>query len=78
MSAFSEMEAEIIRERVLSGLSAAKKNGKVLGRPPLTEKRTLALELFNNNKMSPKEISMQIGLGISTVYKYIKEDSVDS
>ncbi|GEU14158.1 hypothetical protein QuyetLC_26650 [Bacillus anthracis] len=33
MSAFAEMEAELIRERVLSGLDAAKENVKTIGRP---------------------------------------------
>ncbi|NSQ65222.1 recombinase family protein, partial [Enterococcus faecalis] len=33
MSAFAEMEADLIRERVISGLQAAKENGVTLGRP---------------------------------------------
>lgn len=33
LAGFAEMERELLRERILSGLATAKKNGKTLGRP---------------------------------------------
>ena len=33
MSAFAKMQADLIRERVISGLQAAKENGVTLVRP---------------------------------------------
>ena len=33
MAAFAELEREMIRERVVAGVKAARANGKTLGRP---------------------------------------------
>lgn len=74
MSAFSEMESAIIKERVRAGLLAAKENGKIIGRPPLIDKRKYAINLFYNSNLTPKEIATKTGLGVSTVYKIIKEE----
>ncbi|WP_413516220.1 helix-turn-helix domain-containing protein [Carnobacterium maltaromaticum] len=73
MSAFSEMEASLINERIMAGLEAAKLNGKSLGRPPLVEKNQLALQLYYENRFSVKEIATISGLATSTVYKIIKQ-----
>ena len=74
MSAFSEMEASLINERITAGLEAAKLNGKSLGRPPLVEKNQLALQLYYENRFSVKEIATISGLATSTVYKIIKQE----
>jgi len=74
MSAFSEMEASLINERIMAGLEAAKLNGKSLGRPPLLEKNQLALQLYYENRFSVKEIATISGLATSTVYKIIKQE----
>ncbi|WP_442879953.1 helix-turn-helix domain-containing protein, partial [Carnobacterium sp.] len=74
MSAFSEMEASLINERIMAGLEAAKLNGKSLGRPPLVEKNQLALQLYYENRFSVKEIATISGLATSTVYKIIKQE----
>ncbi|WP_413480158.1 helix-turn-helix domain-containing protein [Carnobacterium maltaromaticum] len=74
MSAFSEIEASLINERIMAGLEAAKLNGKSLGRPPLVEKNQLALQLYYENRFSVKEIATISGLATSTVYKIIKQE----
>ncbi len=74
MSAFSEMEASLINERIMAGLEAAKLNGKSLGRPPLVEKNQLALQLYYENRFTVKEIATISGLATSTVYKIIKQE----
>ncbi|WP_157456398.1 helix-turn-helix domain-containing protein [Carnobacterium maltaromaticum] len=78
MSAFSEMEASLINERIMAGLEAAKLNGKSLGRPPLVEKNQLALQLYYENRFSVKEIATISGLATSTVYKIIKQEKLQN
>lgn len=73
MGAFAEMEAELIRERVLAGLEAAKKNGKQLGRPPRTREVEKAMYLYQNSTLSVPEIAKRCDLAIPTVYHHIKK-----
>ena len=43
MAAFAELEREIIRERVVAGVKAARANGKQLGRPKRVFRRDEAV-----------------------------------
>ncbi len=45
MSAFAELERELIRERTVAGVRAAKANGKTLGRPRRVFRRDEAIRL---------------------------------
>lgn len=76
MSAFAEMEAELIRERVISGLEAAKANGKVLGRP--SENKFIEEVIFDytNTKISIVEIAKKYNISRPTVYKYLKQRNI--
>lgn len=73
MSAFSEMEAELIRERVLAGLDAARENGKQLGRPPRTDEVNHALDLYVNSDLSVSEIAERCNISVPTVYNHIRK-----
>lgn len=74
MGAFSEMEAELIRERVLAGLHAARANGVVLGRPPLVTQVNEALKLYYNTNISIEEISNRCGIATSTIYHHLRKN----
>ncbi|MBO0439997.1 recombinase family protein [Candidatus Enterococcus ikei] len=76
MGAFAEMEAELIRERVLAGLSAAKKNGVILGRPPLVNEVNQAIYLYHNTDIPIDEISKRCGISISTIYHHLRKDGI--
>lgn len=76
MGAFAEMEAELIRERVMAGLDAARENGKQLGRPPRTQEVKEALELYTNSDLSVPEIAKKCNLSVPTVYNHIKKQNV--
>jgi DNA invertase Pin-like site-specific DNA recombinase len=54
ISAFAQLERDIIRERTLAGLSRARALGKTLGRPRKTPpvKPMISLEEKENNKQS--------------------------
>lgn len=76
MSAFSEMEAELIRERVLAGLDAARENGKTLGRPVHTKKAEQAIRLYVETNLSLKEISRICNISISNIYAHLNKRNV--
>lgn len=76
MGAFAEMEAELIRERVMAGLDAARENGTQLGRPPRTKEVNEALRLYTNSDLSVPEIAKKCNVSVPTVYNHIKKQNV--
>lgn len=76
MGAFAEMEAELIRERVLAGLAAAKENGKTLGRPATNKNLDLVVKLYTETTLPLTEIANQTDLSRSTVYRYLKNENI--
>ncbi|MBC1227653.1 recombinase family protein [Listeria booriae] len=77
MSAFAEMEADLIRERTIAGIKSARLKGNIGGRPKLSkEKIGLALELYQEKSLTVKEISRQCGVAESTLYKYARRHNI--
>ncbi|VVE77003.1 DNA invertase [Pandoraea captiosa] len=68
--ALAEFERELIRERTLAGLEAARARGRCGGRPPALDakQRRAALAMMRNRDMSVAEISRQFGVSRSTLY----------
>lgn len=76
-SIFSELEKNILRARVRSGLANAREKGKKLGRRPITKEDIPAVFLkhypsFQSGKMNVSELARICGLSRPTVYKYMK------
>ena len=74
---FSELERNIISERVHSGLINAKQKGKVLGRrktvlSDIPSSFYKGYALYKNRDISKKELSRMTGLSYPTIFKYIK------
>lgn len=76
MGAFSEMEADLTRERVLAGLDAARKKGKILGRPTLKKKTSHAIDLYQSTNWSVAKIAHECQLSVSTVYHHIQKNEL--
>ncbi|EME7219333.1 recombinase family protein [Enterococcus faecium] len=76
MSAFSEMEADLIRDRVLSGLENAKQNGKKLGRPPLDKNEQEVIHQYLTTDKTITVIAKENDISRPTVYKYLKKNNV--
>lgn len=76
-AAFSEMERELIRERVRAGLDAAHKKGRKGGRPrALTPEKLSTLQsLIKNDEFSVKKICELAGITRSVYYRAFKQDS---
>ena len=74
---FAELEREITREAVKSGMRNAKAKGKVLGRKPITvndipKSFLRGYEIYVKSKMRVSDLARLCGCSRTTCYKYIK------
>ena len=71
--AMAEFEREMIRERTVAGLKAAKANGRTLGRPSLLSNTQIkmARTMKQEGSVSASEIAKQLGVSRATLYRYI-------
>lgn len=74
-SALAEFERDIIRERTLAGLAAARLRGRKGGRPRkiTAEMIESARELLADNKRSVREVAKVLHISTTTLYRYLKE-----
>lgn len=70
LGAFAEFEASMIKERVVSGLAAAKRRGVQLGRPKTVDAEEI-LKLRKQGK-SMRQISKALGVGLGSVSAAIR------
>lgn len=74
---FAELELQMIRARVKSGMANAKSKGKRVGRPVLT-KETIPpvflkhLAAYREGELNVSELARVCGVSRPTVYKYLK------
>ena len=74
----AEFERNLIRERTKAGLAAARKRGRLGGRPrgPRWEQKVkLAKQLSQDKSLSIKEILNTLNISKSTYYRYIRDDN---
>jgi DNA invertase Pin-like site-specific DNA recombinase len=76
----AEFERDVIRERTVAGLQAARARGKVGGRPSVQsrdpKKVALAIQLYNDpdHKTPVQEICATLHISKSTLYRYLQEE----
>ena len=72
--ALAEFERNLIKERTLAGLHAARARGRKGGRPPslVSEKRKLVVKLYLERNYSVSQICQMMGISKPTLYKYVK------
>ncbi|MBL6991860.1 MAG: recombinase family protein [Bacteriovoracaceae bacterium] len=77
-ASLAEFERDIIRERTMAGLAAARARGRVGGRPKaLDEKQAQQLKtMYNDNNISIKDICSTLSIGRATLYRYLREIGV--
>ena len=75
-SALAEFERELIRERTMAGLRAARARGRNGGRPRsmTREKLKIAARLMKDPAVSVPEVCRTIGVSRSTLYRHIGPD----
>lgn len=77
MGVFSELERNIISQRVKSGMENAKAKGKIIGRPKTTEDNIpnafyKYYPKYKNGEINKREFSRLCSLSYPTIYKYLK------
>ncbi len=76
LAAFAEMERTNMLEKQAIGIERAKAEGKYRGKkvsPDTIAKCKEALELVEKMKYSKKKAASQVGIGVSTFYKWLAE-----
>lgn len=70
----SEFERELIRQRTLDGLAAARARGRMGGRPRVNAQDIeQAIVLYDSGKYPIKKIAEITGISKATLYKYISQ-----
>jgi len=81
-ASLAEFEKDLIYERTMAGLSSARARGRKGGRPKglseaAKEKACVAEALYKQGELSSEQISNQIGVSKTTMYKYLKSRNVN-
>jgi DNA invertase Pin-like site-specific DNA recombinase len=73
--ALAEFERNLLRERTKAGLNAARARGRTGGRPKALDakKRELTQKLYAEKQHSIGEICSMMGIGKTTLYKYLDD-----
>lgn len=69
----ANMEKDLIRNRTSRGLKRARSEGRVGGRPRVSQETIDRIQfLYNTDKYSLREIADQCGISLGTAYKYVQ------
>ena len=76
-ASLAEFERDLIRERTMAGLSAARARGRKGGRPKGLSKEAeatsyAAAALYREGQLSVQQISDRLGISKMTLYKYLR------
>lgn len=80
-AALAQFERELIRERTMAGLSAARARGKLGGRkpmPPDAPKVRSAKKLYKDRSMSISDICNTLKISRATLYRYLAMEGESS
>jgi DNA invertase Pin-like site-specific DNA recombinase len=72
----AEFERDLIRERTMAGLEAARARGRKGGRKPVMDEKKLALasKMLENKEIPVGEVCEAVGVSRSTLYRHLKPD----
>jgi DNA invertase Pin-like site-specific DNA recombinase len=72
-SALAEFERDLIRERTMAGLAAARARGRKGGRPPVlnAEQQALLHKLAKDRNNTPAFICATLGISRTSFYRYV-------
>ncbi len=72
MAAFAELERDMLRERTMAGLAAARAQGHVGGRPVVMDADKIAAATARRaNGESPTQIAKALGVSRASVYRHL-------
>ena len=69
----AEFERDLIHERTMAGLAAARARGRAGGRPRVMTKQKLkaAMAMMADRDNAARDIAAQLGVSLSTLYAYV-------
>ena len=73
LASIAEFERGLIRERVVSGLKAARAKGKIGGRPGLRQETKDRIRYLLAEGFHPRTIAREVGISPASVYKAKKQ-----
>ena len=82
LAAVAEFELEMIRERVKAGMDRARRQGKRIGRPRVTDRRGFKrrfgaiLERLNAGSISRRKAAQELGIGYATLKRLLDAEGV--
>ena len=82
LAAVAEFELEMIRERVKAGMDRARRQGRRIGRPRVTDRRGFKrrfvdiLERLRSGNISRRRAAMELGIGHATLKRLLDAESV--
>lgn len=75
MSAFAELEANLLSERTKKGLESARARGRKGGRPPIDEKtKELVKDLYYSRKYTLKDICKMAQISKASIYNILNRE----
>ena len=81
LASVAEFELEMIRERVKAGMDRARRQGKKIGRPKVTERRGFnhrfgaISERLNDGEISRRKAAQELGIGYATLKRLLDEQA---
>src|SRR3954471_25053957 len=77
LSVLAEFERDIIRERTMAGLKAARARGRKGGRPKVNQQKlNQAIAMYHSERMTVKEIQEATGVSAATLYRALKKSKI--
>ncbi len=75
-ASIAEFERDVIRERTMAGLEAARARGRKGGRKPVMDERkiSLASSLMRDRANSVQDVCETLGISRATLYRYVAPD----
>jgi len=73
LGSIAEFERKLIKDRVMAGLAAARAQGRIGGRPGLTQATKDRMRQMLSAGAHPKVISNDVGTSVASVYKLKKQ-----
>ena len=83
LASLAEFELELIRERVKAGMDRARRQGKRIGRPRVTEQRGFKkrfgaiLERLQSGDISRRKAAKELGIGYATLKRLLDSQESD-
>jgi DNA invertase Pin-like site-specific DNA recombinase len=75
LSVLAEFERDIIRERTMAGLKAARARGRKGGRPKVNQQKlNQAVAMYHSKRMTVKEIEEATEVSAATIYRELKKE----